>query len=35
MEAKHTTISTMVEMLLIHGEVEKYKSEEIQKQIKK
>tara|TARA_B100000482_G_scaffold28090_1_gene18071 strand:- start:21 stop:173 length:153 start_codon:yes stop_codon:yes gene_type:complete len=35
MEAQHTPMKTMTEMLLIHGETEAYKAEQIEKKIKK
>ncbi len=35
MEAKHTPMSMMIEMLQIHGETEEFKAEEIKRQMKK
>ena len=35
MEAQHTPMKIMTEMLLIHGETEAYKAEQIEKKIKK
>ena len=35
MEAQNTPISMMTNLLQIHGEIEQYKADEIQKQMKK
>jgi hypothetical protein len=35
MEAQHTPLILMMEMLHIHGETETYKAEQIEKQVKK
>ena len=33
--AKHTPLNLMMEMLMIHGEVEKYKSDDIERESKR
>jgi len=35
MEARHTEIQLMLEMLSIHGEVEQYKTDEMEKKLKR